>query len=347
MLTYRYLSLSLFPYHVIYLLDNSVTRANLAHTYETGGILDMKWSDSGILGQCNWDGHLSLYTYDAEARAVSETDQLKLADDIVLSMDWNDLARRGGSADSSTTDSGTGKLQCIVSHRDKALTLVDVSNQGGEVVQSWPAHDFEPWICAFDYWDRDVVYSGGDDCVFMAWDTRTDCSMPMFKNRAHTMGVCSLQSNPNVEHSLISGSYDETLRFWDTRSMRRPLGEVVVGGGLWRLKWHPTISDLILTASMHNNFHICKTSREEQDTSTEDSPALASGGESIAMYTGHEGDLSYGVDWCRCHNCLNNSTLSHAQARGEDDTSSSWAAICGSCCFVTDNAVQVWSVNPV
>jgi diphthamide biosynthesis protein 7 len=65
------------------------------------------------------------------------------------------------------------------------------------------------------------------------------------------MGVTAIQSSPHIEHVLATGSYDERFRIWDTRSMRTPLTEVETGGGIWRIKWHPTRKDTLLSASMH------------------------------------------------------------------------------------------------
>lgn len=49
--------------------------------------------------------------------------------------------------------------------------------------------------------------------------------------------------------------------------MRKPFGHTPVGGGVWRLKWHPANQSLLLAACMHNNFKIldCQSALGKDD----------------------------------------------------------------------------------
>ena len=71
----------------------------------------------------------------------------------------------------------------------------------------------------------------------------------------HDAGVCSISSHPTIQHLLVTGSYDENILVWDNRFMKVPVSEINTGGGVWRLKWHPSDPSRILAACMYNGFH--------------------------------------------------------------------------------------------
>ena len=63
-----------------------------------------------------------------------------------------------------------------------------------------------------------------------------------------------------VWHMYIC-SYDENLRVFDTRKMQQPVSMTPLGGGVWRVKWDPFSANHLLTATMHNGFHIVDCSK--------------------------------------------------------------------------------------
>lgn len=72
------------------------------------------------------------------------------------------------------------------------------------IAENWHAHDYEPWIAAWNYWDTNVLFSGnssssltttwrfhvetalfagGDDLRMKGWDVRQGFDCPIFENR--------------------------------------------------------------------------------------------------------------------------------------------------------------------
>mmetsp|Transcript_14005 Transcript_14005/g.39624 ORF Transcript_14005/g.39624 Transcript_14005/m.39624 type:complete len:157 (+) Transcript_14005:288-758(+) len=119
------------------------------------------------------------------------------------------------------------------------------------------------------------------------WDSRMGYEAALcVDRRTHEMGVCCLQPHPTREHILCSGSYDERVRLWDTRNLRSPsvVAETGTGGGVWRLKWHPTKSQFLLAACMHAGFQVLKVSDGFSEVET------------VESHTENE-SLAYGADW--------------------------------------------------
>merc|ERR1719383_1013537 len=97
----------------------------------------------------------------------------------------------------------------------------------------------------------------------------------MKNSKIHTMGVTAMISDRTTDHRIITGSYDESLRWWDERNLRSPLESVDVGGGVWRIKQR---KENLLIGAMHGGFLVLK------------------GTDIVSRYTDHE-SLAYGADW--------------------------------------------------
>ncbi|XP_064641256.1 diphthine methyltransferase-like [Lineus longissimus] len=301
----------------------------------TPGVFDIKWCphllwDKPVLGVAEAEGNLLLKSLavEDEKYCLEDRHQILVAEEnMALSLDWSTKVHPSVEPRILVSDSGGG-----VSH-------VQVLDAGLVVERKWKGHDFEAWITAFDYWNPYVAFSGGDDCKLKGWDLRTSCSYPTFVSRRHCMGVCSIQSNFNKEFILATGSYDESVLLWDTRRMKAPLSETPTGGGVWRLKWHPTSPELLLTASMHNGFHILNCN----ELNAVSDPVIT------ASYMEHE-SLAYGVDWC--HPSVGEMPQSESAHLTEDtNTCSSFSTIknlnkdscvLASCSFY-DKLLSVWS----
>jgi diphthamide biosynthesis protein 7 len=114
-------------------------------------------------------------------------------------------------------------------------------------------------------------------------------------------------------------SYDNTVRLFDARKLSNPVASADVGGGAWRVKWHPSSSRKhdLLVACMHDGFKVVRFNLCLQGCD------LFSGGEAriLRKYDGHK-SLAYGVDWC------------HTPSSGE--------TVVG-CCSFYDHKMSLWS----
>mgnify|MGYP003901380025 CR=1 FL=1 len=92
--------------------------------------------------------------------------------------------------------------------------------------------------------------------------------------------------------------------------MKRSTTDVKMGGGVWRIKQSPTSSSSLLTACMHNGFHI---------VDIDDVNLRISHG-----YSEHE-SLAYGADW-----------------KLMNDESSTFVA---ATCSFYDHLLKIWNVS--
>ncbi|CAN7943277.1 unnamed protein product [Ixodes hexagonus] len=238
--------------------------------YKVPGILDLKWSRD-YLAAALADGAVQvrhLHSADNDELhidAIAETGPSE-AGSLALALCWN------------PTDQG--RLCTSYSNGEVSVLRLTESRLGLE--RTWTCHDFEAWTVAWDSTDGHVFYTGGDDCLLKIWDTRS--SERVRTIRRHSMGVTAIQSHPSIDHLLSTGSYDETVLFWDTRTMRSPVEEAAVGGGVWRLKWNRTDPQLLAVAAMHGGACVLRYSADLRTA------------QCVSKFTKHE-SMVYGIDW--------------------------------------------------
>ena len=119
---------------------------------------------------------------------------------------------------------------------------------------------------------------------------------------------------------MCSLSYDEVARLWDQRKPSTPLKELHLGGGIWRLKWHPCLPNVLGSATMYAGFHILniETQRIIQQ--------YKGGRDEDRKEKEKEVLLGYGIDWFPC---------------SESETRKS-TTLLASCSFY-DHSLQLWT----
>lgn len=236
---------------------------------KTPGILDLKWiqctPENIFLSTVTALGQLSLYSpNDLSKPLISEdvtNDQT-----IALAQSWFHHDNNN---------------YALISDQQGHLTICELSqNNGLRFSQSWLAHEYECWTCAWDRYDPNIVYSGADDTLLKIWDIR-QCQQPTHVNRKHPMGICSIHINEKNSQEFLTGSFDEYLRQWDKRNLTNPIKSIKLGGGVWKIRAHPRTNDsILLCACMQNGFVIVNLSTEMI----------------LCHYREHT-SLAYGCDW--------------------------------------------------
>ncbi|KAF8707785.1 P-loop containing nucleoside triphosphate hydrolase protein, partial [Rhizoctonia solani] len=242
---------------LVYEFDEASMGLKEMQRIETAAILDVKWSYSQgvanpMLAFAESVGRIQFHEWNSqEVKTLLNVQSIQVADPSVLclSIDWNNRL----------TPQDTGAL--VVSRSDGVVSVLRPRESQFEVDTTWHAHDYEPWVASWNYWSPTLVYSGGDDCKLKGWDTRTSCEAPIFVNKWFEAGVTCVQTHPFIENLIAVGSYDNTVRIFDSRKITTSLVEVGVGGGAWRVKWHPsdTRKNELLVACMYDGFKVIKT----------------------------------------------------------------------------------------
>lgn len=132
-------------------------------------------------------------------------------------------------------------------------------------------------------------------CSLKIWDIRQTLR-PMHKigDSEFTAGVTAISPHPARSHIFAVGSYDEIVRIYDHRKIDEPMAKFHVGGGVWRIKWHPKCRGKILVAAMHGGCRVVEV--PVLDSTYTDVQDVNAGVEILSEFTAHK-SMAYGADW--------------------------------------------------
>lgn len=225
--------------------SDPANNADLLVQVACDAVLDMKWFRD-LLYVAHSTGSLSVYRLSDSA--IQPTTLLLTSQKLVLP-----------SAEVLIMSLSVSERGILTSHSDGTLGLWTHELVG---LSNWRVSDLEVWTQAWGH-DESTVYAGSDDGVFSVWDPRCpsgdEAVAKLSNSRSHSAGVTAILPRPSASQ-VLTGSYDDHIRRFDLRNLRRAVTEVNLGGGVWRII--PRSGGQLVTCCMYDG---AKVVREEGD----------------------------------------------------------------------------------
>ncbi|ORY80420.1 WD40-repeat-containing domain protein [Protomyces lactucae-debilis] len=178
---------------------------------DVDAVLDLKWFE-GRLFAAHSTGTVSILTYESGKLSVELSKQIVSADVLIMSLSVNTTGVLTSNSDGTVTNLG---------HQLEVKATIEVS-------------ELETWIQAYNHssLDQSIIYAGSDDGALSILDLR-DETVSLCNRKSHGAGVTAIL--PYTDTLLLTGSYDDKIRSFDIRNLRRPIHEENLGGGVWRI----------------------------------------------------------------------------------------------------------------
>ncbi|KAF8424033.1 WD40-repeat-containing domain protein [Tirmania nivea] len=211
--------------------------ADNLNLHDTHAILDAKFSphDPDYLATAQTHGCFQTFRLDRNADPPSLVNKRTISlfdpESILLSLIWNPM--------------DPSLIACTLSTGGVAIINSDLPKNN--VGYSYEPHSDQAWTCEYSPGGR-ILYSGADDSVLNAQDLETQ--QMVWKDRTtHGAGVTAIMARPD-NFTLLTGSYDDNLRIIDLRT-RRVVGQINLGGGVWRLGKRGTDGRSVIASCMY------------------------------------------------------------------------------------------------
>jgi diphthamide biosynthesis protein 7 len=234
--------------------------------------------------------------------------QTPTQDCICLAVAWNhsssSSSRKKLVSSYSNGQVAIHNVHCVPSESSNSNSTIGTTTLASlELVESWSAHQMfhnpaEVWAACFQTHHDDIVLTGGDEGQLKIWDIRTGTSRPIQTlSKTFEAGVTVLSPHSRKEHWVAAGSYDETMALLDLRMVSTSQPPRVLhhsdplGGGLWRIKWHPHNDTRLLIAAMHGGCRVV-----DLDLLDEEKEEGSMNLYVRQQFTNHQ-SMAYGADW--------------------------------------------------
>lgn len=142
------------------------------------------------------------------------------------------------------------------------------------------------------------ITAQSSQCSLKIWDIRSTTKPTQTISKEFESGVTAISSHPSIDNIFAAGSYDEHVRLYDIRMLQEPLCKVHVGGGVWRIKWHPLCrlggngkNNKLLVAAMHGGCSVIDCNELTNASQSSDVSARV-----VLSFTEHK-SMAYGADW--------------------------------------------------
>ena len=280
----------------------------------SSGVFDVRWrpfdeaASAQCLAQAAADGSVAVYSLEGAATPSPSSSDVGEAMDVRLTERARVSTTGGGDSTGAMCTSvawvagADGSCDTLAATRSDGRAALLRVREGGdlEVDRVWFAHALhgapvEVWWAESDTrggkGTAPLLYTGADDALLKAWDLREDLARPAISVRHHDKGVCHVALSPHDAHELTTGSYDDHVRWWDARALARgPVHEIDLGGGGWRIRFHPLRPDLALAACMYNGCALVARNAQSGKWEVRD------------RYLGHN-SITYGCEWFHPRDC--------------------------------------------
>jgi len=258
----------------------------------SAGVFDVRWrpgeasASAPCLARAASDGSVAVLAMEHE----------RLEERTRVSTDYGESNGAMCTSVAWAGDGGVAPATLAATRSDGHTVLMRLHEAGDlQVERAWLSHELfgapvEVWWAEFDArggaeGQSSLLYTGADDALLKAWDLRGDLARPVHTVRHHGEGVCHVALCPDDAHSLSTGSYDDLARWWDSRALGRgPVQELDLGGGVWRVRYHPTRAGFALAACMYNGCALLAKSANSGEWEVRD------------RYLGHA-SITYGCEW--------------------------------------------------